>query len=249
MVKYIFSGVLAIALFFSCTPEQSLLNHQASKPLIYRLKADAGYPRKSSIYSSEEINYFLEIALGSEYGVGDFAVRKWTGDLKIEISGQPTPEDLQTVRKVIEELNALIAPHIRLEIVPSNGNVLVYFIPESEFYLYEPPGIVYFGGFFWNWWDYAGEIYQGRVVIAADRITQRQRSHLIREELTQILGLMNDSVKYENSIFYQQYSEVQQYSALDRAVIKMLYNDDIFPGMADFEIRELLLKKDKKYRH
>lgn len=249
MAKYIFIGVLAITLFFSCTPEQSLLNHHASRPVIYRLKPDSSYSSRSSTYSSEEINYFLEVALGSEYGVGDFAVRKWTRDLKIEISGQPTPEDLQTVRKVIDDLNSLIGPRIRLEIVPSNGNVLVYFIPESEFYHYEPPGIVYFGGFFWNWWDYAGEIYQGRVVIAADRITQQQRSHLIREELTQVLGLMNDSVKYQNSIFYQQYSEVQQYSALDRAVIKMLYNDNILPGMTDFEIQELLLKKDRKFRH
>lgn len=235
-------------ILFACTPVQSLLS-PSHRPVIYHVKTDIPSHRGSALYNSDELNYFLEIALGSEYGVGDFALRKWTTDLRIEIFGQPTPQDLQTIQHVIDDLNSLIAPHIRMEIVPSEGNVQIYFIPESKFFNYEPPGIVYYGGFFWNWWNFAGEINRARVVIASDKVSQKLRSHLIREELTQILGLMNDSVKYEDSIFYQQYSETTVYSNLDRSVIKMLYNDDILPGMTDFEIKEMLLRKNQKNRH
>ena len=237
-------GFISVA----CTPGQSLLS-PSHRPVIYHVRTDIPSSRGNSLYNSDELNYFLEIALGSEYGVGDFAVRKWTTDLQIEIFGQPTPQDLQTIQHVMDDLNSLIVPHIRMEIVPSNGNVQVYFIPESEFHNYEPPGIVYYGGFFWNWWNFAGEINRARVVIATDGLSQKLRSHLIREELTQILGLMNDSVKYEESIFYQQYSETTTYSNLDRSIIQMLYNDDILPGMTDFEITEMLLRKNLKNRH
>jgi len=248
MLVHIFVVMLAGFIFFACTPGQSLLS-PSHCPVIYHVRTDIPSFRENSLYNSDELNYFLEIALGSEYGVGDFALRKWATDLRIEIFGQPTPQDLQTIHHVIEDINSLIGPQIRMEIVPSDGNVQVYFIPEAEFYNYEPPGIVYYGGFFWNWWNFAGEINRARVVIAADGLSQKLRSHLIREELTQILGLMNDSVKYEDSIFYQQYSETTAYSNLDRSVIKMLYNDDILPGMTDFEIQELLLRKNQKNRH
>lgn len=248
MLVNIIVVILAGFIFSACTPGESLLR-PFRQPVIYHVKSDIPSYRGNALYNSEELNYFLEIALGSEYGVGDYALRKWVTDLQIEIIGQPTHQDLQTVQHVMDDLNNLLAPHIRMEIVPSDGNVQMYFIPEAEFCHYEPPGIVYYGGFFWNWWNFAGEINRARVVIATDGLSQKLRSHLIREELTQILGLMNDSVKYEDSIFYQRYSETTVYSGHDRSVIKMLYNDDILPGMTDFEIREMLLRKNRKNRH
>ena len=51
------------------------------------------------------------------------------------------------------------------------------------------------------------------------------QKHILREELTQSLGLCNDSWKYEESIFYQGYSTVTEYSELDKKVIQMLYNN------------------------
>lgn len=191
--------------------------------------------------------YFLKIALGSEYGLGDFTVKKWASDVRIEVVGQPTAGDFASLRRVIEELNALLAPRINLEVVSGDGNLHMYFVPHDEFHQYEPPGIVFYGGFFWNWWNYSGEIYKSRIVIASDRITQNHRSHLIREELTQALGLMNDAMDYEDSIFYQGYSETTAFSSLDRAVIKMLYNEHIIAGMSNFQIEEVLSEAATSY--
>jgi hypothetical protein len=46
---------------------------------------------------------------------------------------------------------------------------------------------------------------------------------LLREELTQSLGLGNDSNKYPDSIFYQDWSTVTSYSKLDIEIIKQHY--------------------------
>ena len=51
------------------------------------------------------------------------------------------------------------------------------------------------------------------------------QKHLLREELTQSLGLKNDSYKYENSIFQQKWTEVTEYAPIDIKVIEMLYNN------------------------
>lgn len=243
----IFGGMVTAFLLASCASVHTVMKPPLFSTLETAAPALHSFDR-NAFAENEAIRYFLEIALGSEYGMGAFTVKKWKTDLKLEIIGQPTPEDLQTVSRVIEELNQILAPQIRIGIAPAEGNVQVYFIPDAEFYKYEPQGIVYHGGFFWNWWNTAGELYQARVVIATDRISQRLRSHLVREELTQALGLMNDSRRHEDSIFYQDYSETTEFSELDCAVIQLLYSEDILPGMSDFEVKEVLRRKAPKNR-
>jgi len=51
-----------------------------------------------------------------------------------------------------------------------------------------------------------------------------QRKHILREEITQSLGFGNDSYRYPESIFYQGWTEVHEYSDIDKEVIKMFYN-------------------------
>ena len=49
--------------------------------------------------------------------------------------------------------------------------------------------------------------------------------HLLREELTQSLGLFNDSWDYPESIFYQCWTTTTEYAPIDRELIDMLYNN------------------------
>jgi len=87
-------------------------------------------------------------------------------------------------------------------------------------------------GFFWALWhDDNYVIYDANILVSSAGVTQDERSHLIREELTQSLGLMNDSNKYEDSIFYQKWTDVTQYSDIDKAVIQLLYLKKIKTGM------------------
>ncbi|MDJ0774105.1 MAG: DUF2927 domain-containing protein [Mastigocoleus sp. MO_167.B18] len=181
-------------------------------------------------YTAEEINYFLEIALGAEFSAGSNLIRKWDRDLRIKITGSPTSEDLNTLRSVIYELNNLVSG-IKLSIVDDKPNVKIHFVPVSQFQRYEPnyqPGNY---GYAWTNWNQNHTINSANILIASVGVNQKERSHLIREELTQSLGLLRDSYKYKNSIFYQPWTDTNRYSQIDKKVIQILYQPQIRPGM------------------
>ncbi|WP_430682900.1 DUF2927 domain-containing protein [Leptolyngbya sp. AN02str] len=178
------------------------------------------------------IDYFAEVALGSEFG-GNSNIRKWESDLRIQYYGNPSQEDLNTLQSVIRELNDLMdlaGSSVRLSLVNSNPNVQIYFVPEANFRQYEPNYIPRNLGFFWARWN-GNAIGSARILISTTGVTQRERSHLIREELTQSMGPMRDSYRYADSIFFQRWTDTTEYSGMDRAVITMLYRPEIRSGM------------------
>lgn len=191
-------------------------------------------------YTQDQIDYFLEIALGSEFGRASAVVRKWTRDIRIKTIGSPTDEDRMTLNRVIEDINAIIGS-TQLKIDEQRPNVEIYFVPESDFRVYEPNYRPTNFGFFWIWWNGSFEITRSRIMISTDRITQAERSHLIREELTQILGLMKDSWAYKESIFYQGWTATTTYAEIDEVSIEILYRSEILPGMTKREVEEVLL--------
>jgi hypothetical protein len=58
----------------------------------------------------------------------------------------------------------------------------------------------------------------------SNEVDFKMKQHILREELVQSLGLMNDVKKYPNSIFYKGFSFPTEYSQLDKELINMLYN-------------------------
>lgn len=190
-------------------------------------------------YTPEEMKYFLGIALGSEFGSASQQIRKWEDDIAIRIHGNPTRRDRQTLARVVNELNQLIGNRlsgggIQIRVLEESevqqSNVDIYFVPHSKFLNYEPnyeSGNLGFAYANWN----QGRIYQARILVSTTDTSQAERSHLIREELTQALGLLQDSGRYEDSIFYQGWTTTNSYLDIDRAVIQMLYHPEVLPGM------------------
>lgn len=191
--------------------------------------------------TEQEINYFEQIAFGNEFAENQQTqyIRKWTEDIRIKVIGSPTQDDLQTLSQVIGELNQLV-DDIQLNIDSQEHNLEIYFVPENEFPQYEPNYVPGNLGFFFIWWNGNLEINRGKILISTDQVTQAERSHLIREELTQSLGLMNDALTYQDSIFYQDWTDVNQFSEIDKTVIKMLYNSQVQTGMTKQKVREVL---------
>ena len=181
-------------------------------------------------YTDEEIAWFTEIALEIEYGSANF-IKKWQKDVRIKVEGNPTPADLETLSQVIDELSNLIRP-INIFRVDTEPAITLYLVPRAEFKSYLPQYIEGNDGFFYVYWNGKKELSSGTILVTSEnRITQLERSHLIREELTQALGLMNDSLKYPKSIFYKGWTDVQEFTALDRSIIKMLYLPEVKAGM------------------
>ncbi len=185
-------------------------------------------------YSYDAKKYFLDIAFGPEYYVSGNKcleanpyLHKWVSDITIRVQGYPTNEDIETVSSVITQLNDLTQT-IDISLVEKGGNIQLYFIPENQFVQILPSYIPTNWGFFWVLWDSKGNIYRSTILIDSSRISQRARNHLIKEEITQSLGLMKDSDEYINSIFYQKYTYTQSLSTLDTDLVELLYNYD--PG-------------------
>ncbi|BAU41752.1 DUF2927 domain-containing protein [Leptolyngbya sp. O-77] len=179
-----------------------------------------------------DIDYFTEVALGSEWGNNAPLIRRWNTNLRIRVTGTRTAEDDATIRQVMQELNELLnGSGVQLVRDDRNPNVEIIYAPESQFRQLEPNYVPGNLGFFWVRWNSSVINYARILITNTNRVTQRERSHLLREELTQVLGLMRDSNRYPNSIFYQGWTDVTEYAEIDRTLIRMLYHPQLRPGM------------------
>lgn len=194
-------------------------------------------PIYRAAYTQEEINYFLEVALGAEFTRdARLVVRKWKGDIRIQLLGSMTKRDRETVNQVVAEVNTLTHGAIQLKLSNDRPNVLIHFSPRSQFKQIEPNWKPENYGYVWVKWNEQNIISSANILIASEGVTQKERSHLIREELTQSLGLMQDSFKYSDSVFYQPWTDVNEYAAIDKALIRMLYDSPTKAGMTKKQI-------------
>lgn len=188
------------------------------------------------IYSDDEIAYFTEVAFGTEGGdPGDtLVVRKWREDVRVRIDGFPSERQVETVRNVARELVDLTGG-IDIAILERGSNGVsraeILFVTQDSMAALVGATAAGNVGIFQYWWDGDDVIYKGRVIIAYDRGTEAWLDHLIREELTQLLGLGRDSWSYAESIFYEGPSEVSAFLPIDRSVIRMLYDRRLSAGM------------------
>ncbi len=196
-----------------------------------------------SQYSQQDIEYFLKIALEVELALNigrnnPLVVKKWQSDIRIQMHGQYTATDEQELNIIINELRSLTGLSItRVHNGPANINI--YFVPEDNFAQHIPGydtnnnqmGIFYCD---WNPSNYI--IY--KATIGVDTILQGvERRHILREELTGSLGLLNDADWYPNSIFqtHTEYTPTQ-YAPIDKKIIRLLYDPRIRPGMHQQDI-------------
>ena len=187
-------------------------------------------PKKSNSnnYSDKTKKYFNEICYGSEFSGRSKITKKWKKDLKIYVEGNKKSFLITELNTIVRELNSIIDP-IDITIVDSKSkaNYIIYFCSGSEYASVEPAAK---GRTNNNWGMFFvssrnGEIFSGTMYVDVYRCkTYSSQKHLLREELTQSLGLMNDSYSYSNSIFYQGWTETTSYAPIDIEIIEMLYN-------------------------
>ncbi|TAD80340.1 MAG: DUF2927 domain-containing protein [Oscillatoriales cyanobacterium] len=192
-------------------------------------------------YSRAALDYFIEVAFGNEFSNNPDTnyIRKWSNAMRLSVQGSPTNTDLADLDRIVAELNRLMAGQMQIARVTQDANATIYFVPEAEFPTYDHQYIPRNLGFFRVWWNQKLEIQRARILISTTGINQRERSHLIREELTQSLGLMNDAETYRDSTFYQGWTDTQDFTMLDRDLIRMLYDSRVQAGMARDRIRQL----------
>ena len=184
---------------------------------------------QSTKYTSEEISYFNEIVRSNEYSDHDKGlVCKWESDMNIFVTGEKPSELISELNKVVGELNDIIDP-ININFVnnKSEANFIVCFGSQEDYHNVAPSSATYTED---NWGLFmvntGKTIRRGSMYVDIYRCTNLDgQKHLLREELTQALGLFNDSYKYDNSIFQQRWTTTTEYAPIDIKLIEMLYND------------------------
>ena len=181
-------------------------------------------------YTADEIDYLQEIAFGFEYGAADEVIRKWSQNPRIQLFGDPTAEDSAEFEDVVSDLN-LLMEEVQMEIVDSEPTVEIHFAKQADFPGILPSYVPGNSGYFTVWYDEGNRIYRSVVLVSTDGLDQEARSHIIREEVTQMLGLGKDSFSYTGSIFYQGWTTTAGYAPIDEAIIEMLYRPQLARGM------------------
>ncbi len=202
----------------------------------------------SSFYASDARDAKLKAleclrnsAFGSEYNSSTDRLVRWDSPIRIYVGGNPTQQDMNTLRSFIMELNLRVPelPNITLVNREADSNVQYFFVPLRQM-----------GNYVSNYtegnWGYVSyryqnyRIYTARIAIAADATNQRQRNHLIMEEFVGGLGMGNDHYLYSDSIIYQPWTEVQAPSEVDWLMLNMVYSPHVQPGMSYTQVYNAL---------
>jgi len=190
------------------------------------------------------LDSLIEIGLRNEYGRDAGHLRKWQQPIRIWIDHQVPEAALH--RRLIEahvaQLRSLTGHSIRFVDTPDAANLRVVLTRQQRL-----PGL-------WRklagetmpadalclgriWSNATGEIRRALVVIPVDSASQRGRLvSCIVEELTQVLGLPNDSDLVYPSVFNDRSTD-QLLSGLDLVLLRLLYDPRLHAGMDRAQVR------------
>lgn len=234
--------------------EQSLLRTLiliATLGLVITSCSDSGTSVEEDELTTDQqiaINYFKEIALGFEFGNASDVTRKWNRDIRIYKGGVESEMLDNELDDVISDLNELISRdgvELSLTSDSTQANVYLFFGPGRQFGELYPPAADFtdsnFGLFFvrFNASDFLTNAW---IYVDTERPAEKNQRHLLREELTQALGMAQDSPRFDDSIFQVSYStSVTEYSKYDEAVIQLLYHPEIRTGLFASEVEPFLV--------
>ncbi len=224
-------------------------------PMFLRKLLLASFIMLSSLGRAQEVSpetlvYFKEVALGSEYShqKSPPLIQKWKENPRMYVTGEASSSLTRILREIVEELNQLVKP-LQIEWASSRQEAnFVIFLGSAQEYVqkYEPacrPWIRNLALFYVRS-NAQYEIYEGSMYLDTQRLKAMDtRKHLLREELTQALGLMKDSPRYRDSIFYSKFTRTQSFSEMDRKLIRLLYNPKVRPGMNAQDLDSVLSLK------
>jgi hypothetical protein len=176
-------------------------------------------------------DYFNEVAYGSDElsGPQSQKITKWEKDIKMYITGYYTTQDFIHIKNIVSELNG-IQNRVKITITKtkSEANSIVYFGDFKTFdkkYLNNTAGDISCYGYCGIYSSENTTIIDSVKIFICSQCSTEDKKHAIIEEITQSLGLANDSWKYPESIFYEGYTTTDKLSKIDKEVIQMLYSD------------------------
>lgn len=195
---------------------------------------------------------FVEVALRSEYVPGQQPVRKWQQPVRLWLQhdAAEAEQHTQLTRSHVRQLAQLTGLTFQWVATPAEANLTVVFTDlanmrdavkqvSGQARPQLPADAACLFGIQTN---IHHAIQRAWVVIPVDHAQEHgMLVGCIVEELTQAMGLPNDSDRVFPSIFNDKTPEVLL-TGLDSLLIKMLYAADIQPGMREAKVRPVLAR-------
>ena len=214
-----------------------------ARGLAVALALSAAQPVSSaddSLSNAQVVDNLMEIVFGSEFvGEDSNIVRKWTVPLRIAIYAKEPERYRALVEPVLQQLHGLSGLDIQLvdRSAPAQ-NAYILILGREQFYAYAASHLSAgknprtntdldcFGVFAA---DRGGAINELTAVIPESASEATKRSCVI-EEVTQALGLPNDSFTVNPSIFNDD-DRYQDLTWQDQLFLRVLYDARVRPGM------------------
>lgn len=197
-------------------------------------------------FTSEELNYFNEIAFYSEITEKENKpITRWEEDVVFKIVGNTSQENLELIDSVLNEINSIGLPiSIKLSDTHYNsklfiGNPYLYFKETNIRLSKNSLGRVNVN---YKRFINEGEIHKAMVFIN-EELTIDQKKSVLLEELIQSLGLTGDSASRAKSLFYEIPKIITSVPPIDKQLLRLLYSEEVTTGMDSGDFREKFQKK------
>jgi hypothetical protein len=190
--------------------------------------------------NAQVVANLMEIVFGSEFvGQDSDIVRKWTAPLRIAIYAKEPRRYRALVEPVLQQLHGLTGLDIRLvDQATPDQNAYILILGREQFYAYaashlspgkNPRTNTYLDCFGVFAADRGGAINELTAVIP-EFVSEAAKRSCVIEEVTQALGLPNDSFTVKPSIFNDD-DEYQDLTWQDQLFLRVLYDARVRPGM------------------
>jgi len=219
------------------------------------MKRSSNY--NTTAYAKQLIDYFKEIALQSEYDDNPKRVIKWEKSMLLYvIKKEESNLQMSVIKKTIVEINQLATDGFKIILTNdlSRSNAILYLcnkeqVAELNPYFYEmlTKDIDYdITGLAYTEFDTKMHNIDKALIFINSEYSFDIQESTILEEITQSLGLAFDSKTYTNSIFYEekfkQKVRVNEYSRLDRDIVRLLYHPKMKSGLDSIEVERVIKK-------
>ncbi|MEM8953586.1 MAG: DUF2927 domain-containing protein [Verrucomicrobiota bacterium] len=195
---------------------------------------------------AKPVQWSLQVLRGSEFQKKWNPVRRWSFSPTLSAFSHH-PDHQSLTRDIVAELNESLAdtPVRRIRLLPAfdhRAKIKVHFIPHADFPKFSKDfGVEATGenfGLFFIKRNPRNHIIHATILLATDKLEGDALRHFACEEITQSLGLPNDSALYRDSIFYDgdfKAGDPVSLTQRDRQLLNLLYNH-LAPGHSPREI-------------
>ena len=186
------------------------------------------------------IDYYAEVAGYGEYSSDfDGFVQKWEDSFAISLKGEVSEEFLEETKRLSVSLTSLGVP-LTAFMITDEPQAITMRVDKHHVLESEIPDMAPNSDGFFTTYLRDGAISEAVIALCTDTTTQDSLKHALYEETIQSLGVSNDSYRYMDSIFQQQYTHVTYPSELDWLLVEMHYRPEIKSGMSVDEACEIL---------